>query len=116
MLGHFLAISLGASLIVSVADRVPDINVAASCKEVGGFGLALGQDPEHCIDDENRARAELEKKWTVYPAAERSRCVSETMIGSPSYVDILTCLEMTKEADALNSSLIGASKKKRGAK
>lgn len=116
MLGHFLAMSLGASLVVSVADKVPEFDVTASCKEVAGFGLALAHNPEHCIKDENTARAELQQKWSTYPAAERSRCVAETMIGSPSYVDILTCLEMTKEAEALNAPLIGASKKKRSAK
>jgi hypothetical protein len=42
------------------------------------------------------------------------------MIGTPSYVDVLTCLEMTqeaeREAEALNKSLVGASKTKRGIK
>jgi hypothetical protein len=35
---------------------------------------------------------------------------------NPSYVEILTCLQMTQEADALKTPLLGASKTKRGIK
>lgn len=40
------------------------------------------------------------------------------MVGgdSPSYVEMLTCLQLTQEAEALKTPLIGASKTKRGIK
>ena len=109
-----LLMSFGASLALSVADKVPEFDVTASCKAVAAFGLALPHSPESCINDENAAHAELKQKWETYPAADRSRCVSETMIGGdPSYVEIRTCLQMTQEAEALNTPLVGASKTKR---
>jgi hypothetical protein len=111
-----LLIACGASLVLSVADKVPEFDVSASCKAVAGFGLTLSHSPEACISDENAAHAELKQKWDSYPVAVRNRCVDETMIGSPSYVDILTCLQMTQDAEALNSPLVGASKRKRGIK
>jgi hypothetical protein len=37
------------------------------------------------------------------------RCVDETMIGSPSYVDVLTCLQAAQEAEKLNAPLRGSS-------
>lgn len=89
--------SFGASLALSVADKVPEFDVTASCKAIAGFGLALSHSPEACINDDKTAHAELKQKWETYPAAERSRCVAETEIGTPSYVDILTCLQMTQE-------------------
>jgi hypothetical protein len=105
-------------MVLSVADKVPNFDVTASCKAVAGFGLADSQNnPEACIHDEQAAHTEFEQKWTSFPAAERSRCVSETMIGNnPSYVEILTCLQMTQEADALKTPLLGGSKTKRGIK
>jgi hypothetical protein len=112
-----LLMSFGASLVLSVADKVPGFDVTASCKAVAAFGLAESQSPEACIRDEQAAHRELEQKWTSFPAAERGRCVDETMIGSnPSYVEILTCLQLTQEADALKTPLLGASKTKRGTK
>jgi hypothetical protein len=113
-----LLISFGVSLMMTVADTVPSFDVTASCKAVAAFGLALVHSPEACIQDENAAHAELVQKWNTYPAADRSRCVSETTVGddSPSYVEILTCVQLTQEAEAEKTPLVGASKTKRGIK
>ena len=108
--------SFGISLVLSVADKLPAFEITGSCKEVFGFGLTLPHNRETCIADEKEAHDRLHQKWSSYPATERGRCVGETMIGTPSYVDILTCLEMTQEGHALNKSLMGASKTKRGLK
>ena len=75
--------------------KVPEFDVSASCKAVAAFGLALSHSPDACISDENAAHAELKQKWDSYPVAVRNRCVYETMIGGdPSYVDVLTCVQM----------------------
>jgi hypothetical protein len=112
-----LLIYFGASLVMPVADKVPSFDVTASCKAVAALGLAESQSPEACIRDEQAAHTELQQKWVSFPAADRSRCVTETMIGNnPSYVEILTCLQLTQEADALPTPLLGASKTKRGVK
>ena len=111
-----LLMSFGASLVLMVADELPNINVEASCKAVEGFGLAITHALESCVQDENAAKAELGQKWTTYPPAVRSRCVAETMVGDPSYVDVLTCLQMAQDVEAIKTPLLGASKIKRGAK
>lgn len=103
----------GASLVLTVADELPSFSVEASCKAVEGFGLAIEHSLESCVNDENAAKAELGQKWSSYPSAARSRCVAETMVGDPSYVDILTCLQMAQDVDAMNTPLLGASKIKR---
>jgi hypothetical protein len=108
--------SFGASLVLMVADELPNINVEASCKAVEGFGLAIPHTLESCVRDETAAQTELKQKWTSYPAADRSRCVAETMVGDPSYVDVLTCLQMAQDVEAMKTPLLGASKIKRGAK
>ena len=126
-----LLMSFGVSLVLTVADKLPEFDIGASCKEVAGFGLAFQDNPEReqevCVADEKKAQDALRQKWSKYPAAERDRCVGEATIGTPSYVDVLTCLEMTQQAEqemremtqgaeAPHKSLIGASKAKRGVK
>jgi hypothetical protein len=107
-----LLMSFGASLVLMVADELPNFNVEASCKAFEGFGLALSHSTEACVNDEKAAQAQLKQNWTSYPPAERSRCVAETMVGDPSYVDVLTCLQMAQDVDVMNTPLLGASKLK----
>lgn len=113
MPNSILLMYFGASLVLNVADELPNFNVEASCKAVEGFGLAITHSLESCVSDENAAQMELRQKWTSYPPAERSRCVAETMVGDPSYVDVLTCLQMAQDTDVMNTPLLGASKIKR---
>lgn len=113
MPNSILMMAFGASLVLAVADELPNINVEASCKAFEGFGLAIPHTLESCVQDENAAKAELGKSWSTYPPAVRSRCVAETMISDPSYVDVLTCLQMAQDVDAMDTPLLGASKLKR---
>ena len=61
-----------------------------------------GRDSASCQQDEQAARSQLEKVWSQYNAAQRSEC--DTLVttgGAPSYVELLTCLEMAKQAKEL---------------
>jgi hypothetical protein len=113
MPNSILLMSFGASLVLMVADELPNFNVEASCKAVEGYGLSITHTLESCVSDENAAKTQLTQNWATYPPAERSRCVAETMVGDPSYVDVLTCLQMAQDVDVMNSPLLGASKLKR---
>jgi hypothetical protein len=47
------------------------------------------------VRDEMQARTQLGKQWPGFDAQRREMCVQEASIGgSPSYVDLLTCLQM----------------------
>jgi hypothetical protein len=48
-----------------------------------------------CLDDENEARGQLDKTWADFPAPDKARCIQPKEY-LPSYVEWLTCLEMTK--------------------
>ncbi len=116
MPGPVVLMALGASLVLTVADDLPKFDVAANCKAVAKVPIADAQSPENCIRDEESARATLEGKWQSYPAAARSRCAAETQVGgSPSYVDILTCLQMAQEAGPVGTPLLGKGEGERGA-
>ena len=48
------------------------------------------------------ARSKLDKDWSQYSAAQRSQCDDlVTTGGAPSYVELLTCLEMAKQVKEL---------------
>ena len=58
-----------------------------------------GRDTAACERDENNARAALEKEWSQFTLSDKAHCVRlGTLGGSPSYVELLTCLEMAKGA------------------
>ena len=94
-----LITSLG--LVVTVADTVPRYNVRSTCSKAVAL-TAMGEGGrtvESCMVGEDSARKDVEKDWTKTPAAERTRCVSTVRAdSSPSYVELLICLEMTRDS------------------
>ena len=116
----FLSIALisqlGNPLVTPVGDRVPIINVEQTCKETAAtdeaMGLDLPQSVEKCMSDENAARRQLAAVWLSYSASVRDRCAQEaTLVGTGSYVDLLTCVQMTSPATLTPTmELRGASK------
>jgi hypothetical protein len=44
----------------------------------------------------DRARRQLQGRWPKFPPAMRTNCASQESIGgTPSYVSLLTCLQMS---------------------
>jgi uncharacterized protein YifE (UPF0438 family) len=119
MIMTFISIALvsqfGSPLAIPVGDRAPIINVEKTCKDSVGAdkaaNIALAQPLENCMRDENTAKQQVEKVWLTYPASVRARCEQEaTLLGEGSYVDLLTCMQMTDSASITPTDLRGASK------
>ena len=90
-------IILTATQIVLAADSVPKFDVERTCRAASVSGLP-GRDSASCQRDEQDARSKVEKIWSQYSATQRSQCdVLVTTGGAPSYVELLTCLEMAKQ-------------------
>ena len=51
-------------------------------------------------DAERTAREELSKTWSQIPIDSRQLCTDLSTDSSPSYVELLTCLEMQAVVDA----------------
>ncbi len=86
-----------AGNIVPIADSPPRFDIAASCRDVGKSGIDIGRPASACRDDEERARDTLTARWAQFQPAARTTCVEgATYGGPPSYVEVLTCLEMKK--------------------
>jgi hypothetical protein len=111
-----LAFQLGSPLVIPVGDVVPVIDVERTCKETAATdkatNLDLAQPVENCMRDENAAREQLATIWSTYSASIRDRCTQEaTLLGTGSYVDLLTCMQMTDPAKlSPTPALRGASK------
>ena len=90
-------ILLSSQLIVPIADGVPKFDIARSCKldVAATAGLADDQSIKSCMNDEQKAKRQLASQWSKFPAAGRASCISEESIGdTPSYVSLLTCLQL----------------------
>ena len=90
-------------LAFAVADAVPRFNIEPTCK--GGLDSpGLNEHYGRCISEENGARQKLEQTWSTWPAADRSQCTDTAKMGAPSYVELLTCLQMQQDARKLKPS------------
>lgn len=94
-LAVLVSVLAGAPQTSSAADAVPKFDIEKNCRaelSAGSFGETLAS----CTADEQRARDELTPQWNRFARADKATCIRETEIdGSPSYVELLTCLEMT---------------------
>jgi hypothetical protein len=109
-----LAATLVAILLTSfpasAADGVPVLNVKPTCQ--AGEVAAVTPGSSHldtCLQSENAARDQLRKGWAGFPASDRTECVRSATIGYPSYVDLLTCLEMRRHAREPQTETTGTS-------
>jgi hypothetical protein len=109
-----LPIILTGSFLVLAADQVPNLNIEPSCRAAVASGVRIApasnpQDDSACKRDENTARDRLLQEWGQFTPPQRDHCVRLSSFGgSPSYVELLTCLELSKQADVLpGDSLLG---------
>jgi hypothetical protein len=73
---------------------VPSYNVTTICSRIVDPIL---QTQGGCTSSEQSARQQLQKEWRQYSSADRAECRSN-MTELPSYSELLTCLEMMKQA------------------
>ncbi len=83
------------SASISVAQQLPTFDIEATCRAAHSLGPEDRDPYQGCMKDEGAARSELQRQWAQVEAANRATCVEETGIGGyPSYVEVLTCLQM----------------------
>jgi hypothetical protein len=82
----------------AAADSVPSWDVTKSCRGAAesGFEKDTNANLKRCLDSEQRTREQLNKDWSTFPAADRVKCV-KTQTFSPTYSELATCLEMSRD-------------------
>ena len=97
---------LATSHLMLAADRVPQFNVDPSCRAATTASVMDNRDESSCKRDEEAARAQLDQDWAQYSPAQKTECVRLSTVGGPaSYVELITCLEMSKAASSLPADL-----------
>lgn len=78
----------------ALAQDIPRFDLQKTC---GVVGNGAEETSRGCVASEQDARAQLERRWTSFKPDTRRTCAQETQIGgSPSYVEVLTCLELAE--------------------
>jgi hypothetical protein len=97
-----LPVLLLSSQIVLAADPVPKFDTGPICRSAGAAAVMGTRDTAACERDEINARTTLEKEWSQFTPSDKARCGRlMTSGGGPSYVDLLTCLELAKQVKEL---------------
>jgi len=95
----FAPVLAAASLVVTVADNVPHYDVKPTCRAAIEMMGSQGRTVDSCMRSENEARAEVVKHWPKTPKDEQQRCAQTALhSGSPSYVELLICIEMHRDS------------------
>ena len=97
-----LAFSLGLPTAIALADSPPKLNVTPSCEAAARGAISAGRDKDACLADENAAENLLTQEWAKYNAADKTQCIGNVRTGGPaSYVELLSCLEIMRDAKAI---------------
>jgi hypothetical protein len=92
------------SIVVAQAGGIPTLEFAQGC-HIGARGDAKFLST--CLRDEEQARQKLSTEWETFPRADRTQCTALARLGGgglQSYVELITCLKIAKEARALPKS------------
>ena len=77
----------------------PPLNVGPSCDAASRGAVILGRDKKACLADETTAQDTLKQNWSKYAAADKSECIGMVTTGGPaSYVELLSCVEILRDA------------------
>jgi hypothetical protein len=100
-----LSVAIAAALCGGVAAAgLPELDVMPSCRAADRVSLAAGaekprSDMQACLDDERIAKEDLLKRWAGFSPDIQALCVGMNRTGGPpSYVELLTCLEVMRDA------------------
>jgi hypothetical protein len=98
-----VALILGLATAIARADSPPKLDVEPTCNAAAAYAIAVGRTKEACLADERAAESTLAEKWSTYSAADKTSCIVTVNVGGPpSYVELLSCIEVFRDACALD--------------
>ncbi len=96
-----LSVTLYGVSVFLAADQIPTFNVEPFCRAVASRTVPVG-DMEVCLRKEQAARDELTRQWAQFAPADKAHCLQlSTVGGDPTYTELLTCLELQRDARQL---------------
>ncbi len=79
------------------ADTVPNLDVEKTCRssQIADPSVNDKASYEGCLRSEKEAKRQAEKNWGSYAPAAKRQCEAQFKAGGyPSYVEMITCLEL----------------------
>jgi hypothetical protein len=96
-------------LVIAAGEPLPSINPEPACRSVAVRAKPIG-DIEVCMRKEQAVRDELVKRWGEFSASDKAVCIPlATAGGIPTYTELLTCLEIRRDARLLRERSSGQS-------
>jgi hypothetical protein len=90
---------LGLPAAAAFADSPPKLDVTTSCSAAARGAISAGRDKESCLADERAAEDILAKGWSDFNSDDKTQCIGNVKTGGPaSYVELLSCLEVMRDA------------------
>jgi hypothetical protein len=100
-----VTLALGLQTAIALADSPPKLNVSPSCEAAARGAISAGRDKDACLADEHTAENVLAQNWSKYNAADKTQCVGNVQTGGPpSYVELLSCLEIMRDAKSIRET------------
>ena len=94
-----VALMFGLLTAIARANSPPRLDVGPTCNAAAGYAIAVGRTKESCLADEHAAESTLAENWSKYSAADKTQCIGTVnMGGPPSYVELLSCIEVLRDA------------------
>jgi hypothetical protein len=79
------------------------MGVGQSCEAAASGAVIAGRNKASCMSDERDAQDQLAKDWSRYAPVDKTQCVGmNTTGGPPSYVELLSCLEIMRDATTIH--------------
>jgi len=106
------SLMLGATLLVAETGEFPKLDVAPSCHAAATMGESMDATFKQCMDDEQDALAQLRQRWSQFQLSDRASCLAAEadVPGLSSYVELLECLNMARDAQGDDAMTGGGSK------
>jgi hypothetical protein len=108
----FAVCSFAACMLVAAwparADDVPNLNIDPVCRGIARQALGPGESGDvdvkfsQCVKSEQAMRQKLVGEWSTFAPADKVNCVGSEQAAEASYTDLVTCLEMARDARQLN--------------
>jgi hypothetical protein len=88
--------------LVMVADKVPEFDPGPGCRAAVSAATMPQRNENACLADEKAAKTKLQQEWANFTPEQQRHCTRLSTTGGPaSYVELLTCAEMSQAAAAL---------------
>ncbi len=95
---------LGAHLVLVAADGPPRLDIEHTCNSPGRASVSQEAGSDGCLRSERSAGDELRKRWGQFSGSAKTQCSQQSTAGGfPSYVEMLTCLELASGAVPVTS-------------